>query len=73
MSASSLNKCDSAKQILNHEIITDGLKVYILKIQYGQDINKPQHYFKQGKNFYNFYSFFCDDADSAKQPLNTNN
>jgi len=59
MSASSLNKCDSAKQILNHEIITDGLKVYILKIQYVQDINRPQHYLGQGKNFENALSFFC--------------
>jgi hypothetical protein len=59
MSASSLNKCDIAKQILNHKIFTDGLKVYILKIQYERDISRPQHYLKQGKNFENFYIFFA--------------
>ncbi len=58
MSASSLNICDSAKQILNHEIFTDDLKVYLLKIQYAQDINRPQHYLKQLKNFENASSFF---------------
>ncbi len=41
MYASLLNKCDSAKQILYHKIITDGLEVYILKIQYVRDINSP--------------------------------
>jgi hypothetical protein len=59
MSASSLNKCDSAKHILNLKILTDGLKVYILKVQYVRDINRPQQYLKQGKNFENFYIFFC--------------
>jgi hypothetical protein len=75
MSASSLNKYDSAEQILNHKIFTDGLKVYVLKIQYVRDINRPQHYMKQGKIFENFYSFFLfsDDANSAEQSSNTNN
>jgi hypothetical protein len=59
MSASSLNICDSAKQILNHYIFTEGLKVYILKIQYVQEINRPQHYLKQGQNFENVVSFFA--------------
>ena len=56
MSASSLNIFDSAKQILNHKILTDDLKVYLLKIQYVQDINSPQHYLEQGKNFENAFS-----------------
>jgi hypothetical protein len=59
MSASSLNICDSAKQILNNKIFTDDLKVYLLKIQYVQDINRPQHYLKQGQNFENAFSFFA--------------
>jgi hypothetical protein len=75
MSASSLNICDSAKKILYHKIFTDHLKVYLLQIQYVQDINRPQHYLEQGKNFENAFSFFLlsDDADSAKQSWNTNN
>ncbi len=69
MSASSLNICDSAKKILNLKIFNDDLKVYLLKIQYVQDINRPQHYLEQGKHFENVFSFFLlsDDADSAKQ------
>jgi hypothetical protein len=61
MSASSLNICDSAKEILYNKIFTDDLKVYLLKIQYVQDINRPQHYMEQGKkkNFDNAFSFFC--------------
>jgi hypothetical protein len=59
MSASSLNICDSAKNFLNHRIFTDDLKVYLLKIQYVQDINRPQHYLEQGKNFENAFSLFC--------------
>jgi hypothetical protein len=77
MSASSLNICDSAKQISYHKIFTDGLKVYcmyMLKIQYVRDKNRPQHYLKQGKNLKNvFFFLLCDDADSAKQSSNTNN
>jgi hypothetical protein len=59
MSASSLNICDSAKKILNHKIFTDDLKVYLFKIQYVQDINRPQHYLEHRKNFENAFSFFC--------------
>ncbi len=69
MSASSLKKCDRVKQIFNFKILTDGLKVYIFKVQYVRDIIRPQHYLKQEK-----ISKICkiillsDDADSAKQP-----
>jgi hypothetical protein len=33
--------------------------VYILKIQYVQDRNRPQHYLKQGQNFKKVVSLFC--------------
>jgi hypothetical protein len=35
------------------------LKVNFFKIQYVQDINRPQHYLEQGKNFENAFMFFC--------------
>jgi hypothetical protein len=65
MSASSLNKCDSAQQILNHKILTDGLKVYMLKIQYVQDINRFQQLLKQGKHFEIFYVFYLAMTQTA--------
>ncbi len=71
MSASLLNKCDCAKQILYHKIITDGLKVHILKIQYVRDKTAPTLFETTNKKFQ--FCLLSDDADSAKQASNTNN
>jgi hypothetical protein len=59
MSASSLNKCDSAKQILNHEIITDGVKVCILKNSICTGHKQAPTRFETRKKFIKFLQFFC--------------
>ncbi len=75
MSASSLNICDSAKQILNHKIFTDDLKVYILKNSICTGNKQAPTLFETRTKIRKCCKFILlgDDADSAKHYSNKNN
>jgi hypothetical protein len=73
MSAPTLNKCDSAKQIFNFKILTDGKSVNI-KNSICTGHGRPEHYLKQEKISKMLpFVLFSDNADSAKKLSNTKN